>query len=126
MIRNIILLVFILILTACGANTKSELMATAKLHAEYSVNDNYQSVYKRILEKITECSGVEFVRWNIYTELAEAEIYMLGAYSSGYLFLAEIKKGEGDISDLRVYSKFSTSRPMELIRMGAYGEQGCP
>ncbi len=130
--KNIsIMLVCLFILSACGAKTKTELIAEARLHEEYTVNKNYQEVYREIADKFVECSDsmAPYLRRNLYSDLGEGELYLHGADSAGYAFLVSIKKIGDTQTEVKVYSKISTGlfpSYMQTVRMGAYGQSGCP
>lgn len=130
--KNIaIILVCIFTLSSCGAKTKNDLMAEAKLHEEYTVNKNYQEVYRDIADKFVECSDsmAPYLRRNLYSELNEGELYLHGADSAGYAFLIEVKKAGDTQTEVKAYSKISTGlfpSYMQVVRMGTYGQSGCP
>ena len=127
--KKIILAVSIIFMVAaCGAKTKPELMAEAKLHEEYTVNKNYQVVYRGIADKFVECSyeGTQYIQRNLYPELGEGDMVF---NAGGYLFLVNIKKNEENSTHISAYSKFTTGYYplfMGIARMGAFGQEGCP
>ncbi len=130
--KKIILSLLILFLVAaCGAKTKPELIAEAKLHEEYTVNKNYQAVYRGIADKFVECGSslAQYLQRNMYSELGIGELYLHGADASGYVFLVKVKRDDGDITSVNAYSKISTGMYpefMQMARMGAFGQAGCP
>lgn len=131
-VHNLALLFFFIIfMTACGAKTKQELIDNSKTRDSYVVNDNYQSVYKNVNEKVIECMGSssQYVFRNIYSETKEADLFMHGLDSSGYAFLATIKGLEDGTTQVDVYSKvtFGTFPIIErVVKQGAYAQNGCP
>ena len=127
----VVLAVVGVLVAGCGAKTKSELIADAKLHERYAVEKNYQEAYRGIADKFVECSDsmAQYLQRNLYSELGEGELYLQGADASGYLFLVEVKKISEDRAEVKAYSKVSTGfypSYMAMARMGALGEQGCP
>lgn len=127
----LILMVTLLAVSGCGAKTKPELIQEAKLHEEFSINKNYQEVYRGIADKFVECfdSGAQHIRRNLYSELGEGELYLHGADSAGYVFLVEVKKTGDAQTEVKAYSKISTGlfpELIEIVRMGTYGDSDCP
>lgn len=125
------LAIALLCVAGCGAKTKSELIADAKLHERYAVEKNYQEAYRGIADKFVECSDsmAQYLQRNLYSELGEGELYLQGADSAGYIFLVEVKRISEDRAEVKAYSKVSTGfypSYMTMTRMGALGEQGCP
>lgn len=130
--HNVVISIMIMfLLLACGAKTKSELIADAKLHERYAVEKNYQEAYRGIADKFVECSEsmAQYIQRDLYSELGEGELYLQGADSAGYLFLVEVKKISEGRAEVKAYSKVSTGfypSYMAMVRMGALGEPGCP
>ena len=127
----VVLAVVGVLVAGCGAKTKTELIAEAKLHEGYMVEDNYQAVYKRVVDKFMECSGygAQFVQRNLYTELGEGEVFLFGAGGEGYVLLATMKKTGSKQTSIAAYSKVSTGfypSYMAMVKMGAYNQAGCP
>lgn len=127
----ILLSALFLLVVSCGAKTKSELKAEAKLHEEYTVNDNYQAVYKRVVDKFVECSDgwAQYLQRDLYAELREGEMFMFGAGGDGYVFLVNIKSVEPTSTHVSSYSKITSGYYplfMQMVRMGAYNQNGCP
>ena len=125
------ILICFFLLSSCGAKTKHDLIAEAKLHDEYEVNDNYQSIYKRTVDKLNECTeGLsQYIQRDLYTELGEGEMFFPGAGGDGYAFLVQIKKTGDNQSSVKTYSKITSGyypKFMAIARMGAYNQSGCP
>ena len=123
----VILAVVGVLVAGCGAKTKSELKAESKLHEEYTVNKNYQEVYRGIADKFVECMGssAQYLHRNIYSELGNGEFYFNGADAAGYAFLVEVERIDGGHTNIKVYSKLSAEL-MKIARMGSLGQDGCP
>lgn len=127
----LLLLFVFMAMVGCGAKTKTELVETAKLQIEFTTEKNYQSVYRQIAEKFVECGGTiaPYMQRNVYSGLGIGEFYLHGADGAGYAFLLVVKKADENSTSVKGYSKVSTgSFPelMEMARMGAYGQDGCP
>lgn len=120
-----------LLLAACGAKTKQELIQSAKISERHTINKNYQAVYKGIADKFVECAGgfAQNIQRNLYPEIGEGEFYSAGADSSGYLFIVEVKKAGDDSTTVSSYSKISFGMYPDLIEMVRYvaeEKEGCP
>lgn len=127
----VVLAVVGVLVAGCGAKTKPELKAEAKLHEEFTVNDNYQAVYKRVVDKFVECSDgwAQYLQRDLYTDLGEGEMFMFGAGGDGYVFLVNMKSAEQKLTNVSSYSKIASGYYplfMQMVRMGAYNQNGCP
>lgn len=127
----VVLAVVGVLVAGCGAKTKTELIAEAKLHEGYMVEDNYQAVYKRVVDKFMECSDgwAQYLQRDLYTDLGEGEMFMFGAGGDGYVFLVNIKSAEPTLTNVSSYSKITSGYYplfMQMVRMGAYNQNGCP
>lgn len=120
-----------LLLASCGAKTKTELIAEAKMREEFTVNKNYQEVYRGIADKFVECMGssAQHLHRNIYSELGTGEFYFNGADAAGYVFLIDVKKVDQNSTSITAYSKIAIGMYPKLINMVRYvteGKEGCP
>lgn len=127
----LILLFVFMVMVGCGAKTKTELVEIAKLQIEFTTEKNYQSVYRQIAEKFVECGGTiaQYMQRNVYSDLGIGEFYLHGADAAGYVFWVEVKRIGENSTSVKAYSKISTGaypQLMDMVRMGIYGQDGCP
>lgn len=117
--------VFALILSGCTASSLSQMTLDKDIKQKRVVlNENYQKIYKRALEKSKECyeftnfgSGI-YVDGQIYSELREAElsIYQRDAFGINMRHGAKIIGIDNNTTELTIftYSDFFLDRIKRL------------
>jgi hypothetical protein len=102
--KNIIILLVIAILTACASSVR-ELRGDYSRHEAYTIEENYQVIYRRLATMTDQCysSGG---RTHIYTDVKKGNM----SYNNhGYgILLAVDLRGKGDTTKVDIYSGFIT------------------
>jgi hypothetical protein len=116
--RNVLISVVLVALTGCAATDTKTLKASPSKQVTVTINENYQRVYKNILDKMTECQGEGIVgllssmqvKHTMLPDLKEAEISytMSNLGSTSYFYHAELRGTEDGKTRITVYSGLST------------------
>jgi hypothetical protein len=105
------------ILCGCAAQTVKEVRSNPAAELHMTVDQNYQRVYKQLLEKMQECYkegtvgafAQMHIRTSLYNELREANIsYMMTNLGSQNHYLQVDIKGMGESTNLDAYVFFKT------------------
>ncbi|PHM16469.1 MAG: hypothetical protein CJD30_11425 [Sulfuricurvum sp. PD_MW2] len=116
---------FTIVLTGCMASTPKEMTIDPKVKSkQVVVNQNYQRIYKRALDKSRECfemglgTAAIIADGQIYTELKEAEmsIYLMGGLGRQMHHTAKFKSIDENNTDMIVYSYFGDLAVDQLKR----------
>lgn len=113
-------LILVSLLSGCAAGTVNELRSDPANSIKLEINQNYQRVYKNLLEKMQECMGEGWVgvfaqnhiRHAMFNELQEANIsYVMSnlGYQNHYLHV-DIKGSGRDNTKMDAFVHFSTWR----------------
>jgi len=108
------------LLTGCAAGTVKDLKSDPANSIRVQIDQNYQRVYKNLLERMQECMGEGWVgvfaqnhiRHAMYSELQEANISFVMSnlgYQNHYLHV-DIKALEQEKTKLEAFVYFSTWR----------------
>jgi len=115
LINVILMLSSGLILSGCTASSFNEMTKDSGYSKqEYTVNENYQSLYKRALSKARECheqgmiTAAMIAEGQIYSDLQKAElsIYLSGGLGKSFYHGAEFIAINNDSTTLIIYTKF--------------------
>lgn len=108
----------LLALTGCAATDTKTLKAKPSKQVTATINENYQRVYKNILDKMTECQGEGMVgiassmqvKHTMLPDLKEAQISytMSNLGSTSYFYHAELRGTEDGKTRITAYSGLST------------------
>lgn len=122
-----------LVLAGCAAGNVSEIRADPANAIRMELDQNYQRVYKNVLDKMHECIGESWaglfaqvrIRHALYSDLQEGNIgYVMDNLGQANHYLqVDIKGLPGNKTQLAAYVYFPTWRP-QLDRVRAWAMNG--
>lgn len=125
------------LLASCATSNVKELKRYSGNSVEFTVEENYQRVYKNLLDKIHECKGEAWagesasyrIRDELFTELKEGHItfIMSNAGSQSYYIHIDIISIADKKTKAKAYVYYSTQKDyLPLIKQWAFdGNSGC-
>lgn len=122
----------VLILSGCAAGSVSDLRQNHSGSSHITVDENYQRVYKNLLESMYQCYGEGWagvfaqyhIRSELYSELDEAEIsyVMTNAGMQGHYLHVDIRGVDADHSEVDTFVSLSTwERQLSRVESWARG-----
>lgn len=135
--KKIIVILISSLLASCAASNVKELRENSSKVIEFSVEENYQRVYKNVLDKMHECLGEGWagvfasyhIKSELYSELKEGEITFLmsNAGIQSYYLHADIFGISEEQTKVDAYAYYSTwEKSLPLIKQWASdGDSSC-
>ena len=125
------------LLASCATSNVKELKRYSGNSVEFTVEENYQRVYKNLLDKLHECKGEVWagesasyrIRDELFTELKEGHItfIMSNAGSQSYYIHIDFTSIADEKTKAKAYVFYSTRKDyLPLIKQWAFdGNSGC-
>jgi len=136
-VNKIIIIAIFLFLMSCAASNIKELKEHYSKKIEFTVDNNYQRVYKNILDKMHECKGEGWagvfasyhIQHELYNDLKEGYITFLmsNAGSQSYYMHIDVASISDEQTNVNAYVYYSTwEKNLPLVKQWAfYGNSGC-
>ena len=135
--KNIIIISICVFLTSCAASNVKELKENPSKTIEFTIEENYQRVYKNLLEKMNECMGEGWagvfasthIKHELYNELKEGNITFLmsNAGSQSYYMHIDVASIADKKTRINAYVYYSTwEKNLPLVKQWAFdGNSSC-
>lgn len=124
---KIILLITIINIVGCAANSVNDLRSNSKIHEIYYYDGNLEDIYNQSIKKYNEC-GIPVSNSFIDTNLGEAGISYT-AVGHGWYAHEDFKKEKGNKVRIDVYSIMGSGIPGNFLKISKHAvdsKQGCP
>jgi len=136
-VKNIAVIVICFVLTACAASNVRDLRDNSSAQMEFKVEENYQRVYKNLLDKMHECVGEGWagvfasyhINSELYNELGEGEIsfMMSNAGMQSYYMqmdVASLSEAQAKVNAYVYYSTWEKNLPL-IKQWAVNGDSSC-
>ena len=135
--KKIIIISIFAFLTPCAASNVKELKDNPSKTIAFTVEENYQRVYKNILDKMHECMGEGWagafasthIKHELYNDLKEGNITFLmsNAGSQSYYMHIDVASIEDKKTRINTYVYYSTwEKNLPLVEQWARdGKSSC-
>ena len=131
--KNIITISICVLLASCAASNVKGLRENYSKKIEFTVEENYQRVYKNLLDKVHECMGEGWagvfasfhIKNELYNELKEGEITFLmsNAGMQSYYMHIDVTSISEKRTKVDAYVYYSTwEKELPLIRQWAFDD----
>ncbi len=131
MIKNLSFVTIIIVLfSGCMASNYNEMINDDSVKKKtFTINENYQSLYKRGVSKVEECHEQGLLTAaitsdsNIYSEIKEANItvYLMGGLGKQMHHAISFKGNQDNTTKLDVYSYFG-DETVDILKKEITGE----